>query len=204
MPIPPLSAVHDALPPAVHDVLLILAPALALAANVPYIIAMLRGRIRPNRATWLIYLIVGVCGCASSYAAGVRDALGVALTYIIGPVVISLLAVSRGEGGWSRLDRSCLGLAALSLALWALTGDPVLAVVLTSIADLCGSIPTVLKAWHDPKSEDRLSWLMFASANLLNLLLIPYWSIGTALYPFALSVPAVTLALLTTVPRRAK
>jgi hypothetical protein len=183
------------LDPFTRHALAIVVTVVALVGNVPYIVAMLRGRIRPNRSTWLIYTVVGICGCASSFAAGAREALLVPLTYIIGPAVISLLAIRRGVGGWSVLDRGCLALAALSIALWAITGDPVLAVLLTSIADIAGSTPTIVKSWRDPRSEDLLSWCMFAGANLLNLLLIEHWSVGAALYPTTLCVPAALITV---------
>jgi len=56
----------------------------ALAAFVPYIRAIIKGTTTPNRATWLIWTIIG-CITAASYAAGGADqTIWVAVSYALG------------------------------------------------------------------------------------------------------------------------
>ncbi len=117
-----------------HEVVAVVAAVLALLGAVPYVIDTLRGRTRPNRATWTVYAVVGTLAVISSYAAGGRWSLLVGVAYAIGPVAILLASIRHGEGGWSPLDRSCLGLAALGLAGWAVSGDPRVGVVLHTLA----------------------------------------------------------------------
>jgi hypothetical protein len=165
-----------------REVVAVVAALIALGGAVPYVIDTLRGRTRPNRATWTVYAVVGSLAVASSYAAGGRWSLLVGVAYAIGPVAILLASIRHGEGGWQPLDRACLGLAALGLAGWAVSGDPRVGVVLHTLADAAGTVPTWRKAWRDPAHENRAAWTAYAVAALLNILAIASWSIGEAFY----------------------
>jgi hypothetical protein len=72
-----------------------------------------------------------------------------------------------------------------------ISGEPIVALALNLIVDLLGAVPTIIKTWYQPDSEDLLAWLLFLAANGLNLLAIDAWSASRALYPvylFAVSV----------------
>lgn len=144
------------------------AAALALAAGVPYVLATARGAIRPNRATWIVYAVVGAAGCAGMIASRAEwTSLALPAVYAVIASTVCILAIRHGTGGWSRLDRACLGTAGLSLVLWPMFDQPLIAVVLPALADLAGTIPTIVKAWRDPGSEHRGAWCLFMSASLI-------------------------------------
>ena len=165
-----------------HEVIAVVAAGIALYGAVPYVIDTLRGKTRPNRATWTVYAVVGSLAVISSYAAGGRWSLLLGVAYAIGPVAILLASIRHGEGGWRPLDRACLGVAAAGLAGWAITGDPRVGVVMQTLADAAGTVPTWIKAWRDPAHENRTAWTMYAVAALLNVFAIASWSIGEAFY----------------------
>jgi len=58
-----------------HSLLGKIAGALSFLAFVPYVLATLRGKTRPNRATWIIWSAVGVTLLASYAVAGARETL---------------------------------------------------------------------------------------------------------------------------------
>ena len=167
---------------------------IAAAAYIPYLWKTWKGVTRPNRTTWWIYTVVGGVATASSYAAGARWTLVVPLVYVIGSLVVALLAIRRGEGGSSWLDRSCLATAAISILVWQVSGDPLLAVIMNSLADIAGSVPTMVKAWRDPARENRWAWFMFFAANGCTLFLVPQWTLAFALYPSVLFFCATIIA----------
>ncbi len=53
-------------------------------------------------------------------AAGADATMWVPITYVIGPLGTSLLAIKFGEGGWTKLDRICLVGVGIGLILWRL------------------------------------------------------------------------------------
>lgn len=174
------------MPPLLLQLLPWLAGAIAIVAYVPYLRDTWSGKTRPNRATWWIYTVVGLVATSGSFAVGARESLTVPLVYATASLAVALVAIKRGEGGFTLLDRSCLATAAVSIVLWIATGDPVLAVLLNCVADLAGSLPTMVKAWREPARENRWGWILFLTANSLNLLLISDWNAWVSLYPVTL------------------
>lgn len=171
---------------------------ISLAGFVPYLVDTLRGRTRPNRATWWIWTLVGGGLFLSYRTAGGGESLWVPLSFVVGPLVTAVVSLRYGEGGWSRLDRLCLGGALASLCLWGLWGSAVAALWLNIVIDAFGAVPTIVKAWRDPDSEHLLAWLLFLCGNGLNLLALPHLLPAVAAYPvylFALAASVVACIL---------
>ncbi len=165
-----------------HEVIGVVAGVIALLGAVPYVLDTLAGRTRPNRATWLVYVVIGSCVVASSYAAGGRWSLLVPVAYVIGPIAILIASIRHGEGGWTRFDRFCLGGAAVGMLAWLGSGDPRVGVWLHTAVDALGTAPTLLKSWRDPQHENRRAWTIYAVAALLNLGAIQQWTAGEAVF----------------------
>ncbi len=175
---------------------------LSLASYVPYIISIYRGKTRPNRATWWIWTTIGIILTTSYSAVGATHTLWVALSQLVSQIVIALLSLKYGEGGWRRLDRMCLAGVALSLLLWWRSGSPLVALLINIGMDGLGALPTLRKLYHDPDSEDALSWFMFLGANTLNLFAIERFSIELAIYPLYLFCLSLGIVALLTRSRR--
>jgi hypothetical protein len=164
------------------------AGAVSFAAFLPYVIAIVRRRARPSIATWWIWTAVGVCLCASYFATGARTTIWTPVSFVLGPFFIAILSLHYGERGASRFDRACLFAAAISIAIWWMTGVPWLALMLNIGIDALGALPTLRKTWHDPESEDRLTWGLFLIGNTLNLLAVSPWTVANASYPIYMSL----------------
>jgi hypothetical protein len=161
----------------------IAAGALSFLAFVPYALATLRGRTRPNRATWIIWTAVGVSLLASYAAAGARETVWVAAANLAAFLFVLALSFKYGVGGWTPFDSGCLIAAAFGGALWWWFDSPLPTLFSGLFVDLVGALPTIKKAWEDPDSEDLLAWVLFAVANAVNLLALRTWSVVLASYP---------------------
>ncbi len=178
-----------------------LAGLLSLAAFVPYILAILRGKTRPNRATWWICTTNGLVLGASYYSLGAENTVWVPVSYIVGPLVTALLSVRHGEGGWTTFDRTCLLGAGTGLALWWWFDSPEVALVMTVAVDFAGALPTIRKAYRAPETEDRTAWALFIAGNTVNLLAVEAWRFTIAVYPVYMFLASGTIALLVLKPR---
>ena len=170
-----------------------IAGVLSLAGFVPYWWAIWQGQTRPNRATWWIWSIVGIAIAISYRAAGASATMWVPITYVIGPVVTSLLGLKFGEGGWTKLDRSCLVGVGIGLILWGLYRSPDLTLGINIAIDFLGALPTIRKSLRHPESEDKLAWLLFAVANTCNLLAIEQWRWQVVIYPIYMFFITITI-----------
>lgn len=180
----------------------LLAGIIGTLAFIPYAVSILKKETTPNKATWIIWAVLGIIIAASYYSAGARETAFLPFGYAIGIVGVAILVLKYGEGGWTLLDKLCLAGAALGLILWALTSDPVLALFLTTIIDAIGSVPTIKKTWERPGSEDKVTWILFLIANAINLFAIKQWTLSVAMYPVYVVILSSTMCALLLVPRK--
>jgi hypothetical protein len=160
----------------------------SLAAFIPYILSTIRAETKPNRATWLIWTLVGALLAASYYASGARHTIWVPISYVVGPLVIALISLKYGVGGWTPFDRGCLLAAGASLLPWWIFNSPLVALCLNLAIDFFGALPTIRKAYHSPESEDLTAWILFLLGNTLNLAAIERWQFSLFIYPIYLFV----------------
>jgi len=171
-------------------------------AFIPYILATLRGRNRPNRATWIIWSAVGVSLLASYAASGAKETIWVSVGNLVAFVAVLILSVKHGEGGWTRFDGACLFGAAFGFFLWWWFDSPLPALFSGLFVDFVGALPTLKKSYRDPESEDLFTWVLFAIANSINLLAIRQWTWVIASYPlYMVFIAGVMVVLLTVRPR---
>lgn len=159
------------------------AGALSFLAFVPYIVATLRRKTRPNRATWIIWSAVGVTLLVSYAAAGAQETIWVAAANVLAFGAVLALSFKYGEGGWTPFDAACLFGAAFGFVLWWWFDSPVPTLFFGLFVDLMGALPTIRKSYVDPKSEDLFTWILFLAANAINLLAIREWNVIFASYP---------------------
>ncbi|NYZ73506.1 hypothetical protein H0O00_00010 [Candidatus Micrarchaeota archaeon] len=180
----------------------IAAAVIATAAFIPYIRSVLKGKTRPNRATWFIWFVLGIIICASYWSVGARNTFWITLP--VGTVLTALLSIKYGVGGWTPFDRMCLLGAGFGLLLWWVSGIPFTALVIGILIDMIGYLPTMKKIWHDQGSEDRLTWTMFFISSVLNVFALETWVFEIAIFPLYVVVFNGAVMALLFFPRRDK
>jgi hypothetical protein len=173
-----------------------IAGALSLCGFIPYLRAIWQRKTRPNQATWLIWLIVGVMIASSYRAAGANSTMWVPISYVIGPLITSIFAIRFGERHWTKLDWICLIGVGIGLILWGVYRSPSLTLGINIGIDFLGALPTIRKSFRDPYSEDILSWLLFSLGSIINLLAINRWGWQIVLYPIYIVVATTTICFL--------
>lgn len=149
---------------------------IAFAAFIPYIRSILRRETTPNRATWCIWTFVSSISLCSFIASGeANDAVWYLVSDALAPFIVVCLSYKYGVGGWSYIDRLCILVACIGLLLWWLSGSPLTALYASVIVDCMGAIPTIIKAYRSPESEDCLAWTMTFSAIVINFIAIDNW-----------------------------
>lgn len=161
----------------------IIAGIISLAAYPPYIRDMLKGTTKPERATWLIWTALSGIALAGQIGAHARWSLIMTLAQTLGVTVIFLLSLKLGIGGLHRRDVTSLIVAAVGLVLWALTNQPIIAILLVIVVDAAGAWLTVYKAYQDPGSETIVTWWLDAISNLLGVLAVGSLNITLLSYP---------------------
>lgn len=179
----------------IHEIIGITAGILAISGYIPYIISILRGKTKPDRATWLIWTIVGGILAFSYIATGDMKAIWLPLGYFLGPFITMLLSIRYGYSRWSKLDTVCVVIASVSLLPWLIAKDPIITLLINVFIDATGAIPTIVKTYKEPETEDFTAWIIFFTANTLELFAITEWSLSE-IYPIYLFVLAGTMVSL--------
>ena len=168
-----------------------------------YIRGILLGETIPNRATWIVWWIEGLFILASSWEGGARWTLAGAAVAQLGYTIVIFLSRKYGAV-WTETDKWSVRIAiAGSIALWLVTGNPLLVLLLNLGIDLVGCRPTIIKAYKDPGSEDAKGWLLFATASIASIGAITNWGdVLEVSYPLYIAWINCFIALIVRWPRR--
>src|SRR6185437_7903902 len=96
----------------------VVAAALNLAAYVPYVRDILRKKTKPQRVTWLVFTVLAGISFASQLALGARASLWLIGAQMLSVLVVFILSLPWGVGGFKRLDVISLLGAGVGLACW--------------------------------------------------------------------------------------
>lgn len=179
----------------------LVAAVLEIAQSIPYYISILKGNTRPQRASYGIWLAVELIGVSSYIASGATTTKWVPIISTFNSLMVFSLSLKYGMGGTSKLDFFSLGLAGLAITLWVSTDNPALAVYMSLLAGCVGYVPTIKKAYIWPKTENTLSWAMYAGATGLNILALTTSRLVIALPVLLTFLFSILLAGILLLPR---
>lgn len=147
----------------------------------PYIRAILRGKTKPAKASWIIWGTLDAITLAAMLVKGAIN--GQIVAAVICAWVVVILALRYGIPGWTRLDKFCLGGAVLGIFLWVVFGDAIFGIIVGLVTLFIGSFPTFASAWKDPSREDRKAWTIFWISCIFAFIAIPKWTFQDAGQP---------------------
>jgi hypothetical protein len=179
------------------NILLVLSTVIMLWSYILGIYSIIRGNFRPQRMTRFLILVFSAIYVISLFVQGDRNAIWLALVSLISTLVIFLLSIKKGMGGFAKLDIIVLVIVVFSIIVWKITNNPVLGLTMSLVADLTSYIPTFVKVWKFPETEE---WKFYASvvlANFLNLLSISNYTFSKIiLQSYLLGVNATIILII--------
>ena len=149
----------------------------------PYIKDTLRGKTKPERASWFIWATLGAIAFFSQLAKGATDSLWLSGLGTFYSILIFLLSVRYGVGGFTKRDIVALCVAGIGLLLWSVTKEPAVALLLVIIVDAAGAYVTIVKSYENPESETLITWFLDGTAGLLSALSVGSFNVILLAYP---------------------
>ena len=168
-----------------------------LVAAYVYVRSMLKGSVKPNRVSWLLWAIASMI----SFAAEVSNGAGLAAVpvFMSGfcPLLIFTASFVVKGAHWKliKLDYACGLLSALALVSWVVTSDPDVAILFAILSDALASVPTLVKGWQHPESESVWTYLVGSFGGLTSFLAITAWTFSQYAFPAYLVIMSVLLVL---------
>jgi hypothetical protein len=168
------------------ELLGVLAIVIGLIGYAPYFRTIFSGQTKPHAFTWLVWgILTAIAFGGQLVGKGGSGAWVTGFTAFIS-FTIFVLALIKGRRDFPFADWLCLGGCAVALALWAVTSDPLIAIVLITLIDMLAFIPTFRKSYSKPYSEPAFTYTLSGLRFLVALFALQKISAVTVLYPASL------------------
>lgn len=182
--------------------LAVLAVVVAVIGYIPYFRDVFQNKTKPHLFSWFVWGLL----TSIAFVAQVIDGAG-AGSWVTGSsalfcFVVAGFAFKRGTHSFPVSDWIAFGSALVAILLWVLTKSPVLSVVLITIADGIGFIPTFRKGFAKPNEETVSLYVLAAVKFLIGLFALSAYSLTTWLYPASLVLTNMLFVALLLVRRR--
>lgn len=175
---------------------------LAIAGNVPYVIAILRGRVKPHAYTWFVWTVVSAIVFFGQVAKGAGIGAIPTLAGEIFTLINFLLSLKYGYTEIRKVDTIFLVIALAGIIPWLLTNDPTASVIIAVGIDVIAFVPTLRKTWEAPSTETPILYSMNVIRHILALFSMQAYNIATTLHSIAMIVTNLTMTVLIFALRR--
>ncbi|QQG37765.1 MAG: hypothetical protein HYS26_04030 [Candidatus Kaiserbacteria bacterium] len=175
---------------------------IGLASYVPYFRDIFAGTTKPHPFSWFVWtLITGITFFAQVTAGGGLGAWATGATMVANFAVV-LLALRRGERGITKIDWACFVGALAGILVWALTKNPLAAVLIVTVVDALAFAPTVRKAYEKPRSETLSLFVWGVVKYALAIPALAIFNFTTVLFPASVIVLNVLFVGVVLIRRR--
>ena len=162
-----------------------LAAALIIIGDSTYLLDTIRGRIKPHKVTWFLWALAPFV----AFAAQIDQKIGLTslMTLAVGiiPIFIFITSFLNKKAYWkiTAFDLICGVLALAGLILWEVTKVGNWAILFAILADGLAGVPTIIKSFKAPETENYQVWIFNGTAAVITLFTIKQWDF--AHYAFA-------------------
>jgi len=160
----------------------------SVAGIANYIYNSCKGKTKPHLFSWLVWFILMSITAMLAYLNG-----AIASTFVIANgclmcFIIFLLSFRYGEKNITRSDWGMLVAALIIIPIWAVTQQPLVAAILSSLIFAFGYGPTFRKAWTKPQEENLSSFGLWSLQSCLSVLAVDPYTLVTGLYPTSIFI----------------
>lgn len=175
---------------------------IAVISYIPYYRDIFAGKTKPHAFTWLVWAILnGIAFAGQVHDKGGAGAWAVGFT-TLATFSIFVIALFKGEKDIRRFDWLCLGGAVLSLIPWVITSEPLISIILITIIDVFGFLPTVRKSIRKPHQETLATYALSTLKYGLVVAALQSYTLVTVLFPLSIAILNGLFVLLLVVRRR--
>ena len=174
----------------INENFIIVGVVLQILGSYSYLMDTLKGRVKPNRVTWLLWAIAPIIASIAMLKQGVGILAFSTLVVGLVPLVIFLASFVNKDAYWEiqKLDKICGLLSIIGLILWLVTRVGNIAIFFSLLADGLAAIPTLVKAYKNPETENATLFFYGVINAFVALLVIKTWNFESMAFPIYLLI----------------
>lgn len=163
------------------DKIIYFAVLLNIVGHFIYAKSIIRGSTKPNLVSWFFWALAPFLGVFFQLQAGAGLSVLPILIAGLGSLAILLVALFTKNGFWkiTNFDIYCGVFSALALILYVFKHNLSVAIFFAILSDAFAGMPTVIKSWKFPETENWAPYLLPIFSNTVGLLIIKEWSFTT-------------------------
>ena len=175
---------------------------IAFISYVPYFWHIYKGVTKPHAFSWLIWgILQGIGFAAQIIGHGGPGAWATGATSVV-CFTIAAIAFWKGEVKFVLFDWLSLIGACLAIFFWWFTDSPFLSVILITISDSIGYLPTFRKAYFKPNEETLTTFSLGVLKEIISLFALSKYNFITGFYITVVTVSNIIFILMTLYRRR--
>ena len=159
-----------------------------LFCSILYIKNIIYGGTKPNLISWFIWALAPFVGFFLQLKAGAGlSSLGIFMAGF-GPLLVIAVSLFKKNAFWKvkTFDLICGFISIVALGLYIITHNLGISIFFAVLSDALAYIPTFIKTWKHPETENSFGYLGGMIMNILALLIIHNWIF--AIYSFSVYV----------------
>lgn len=124
-----------------------------------------------------------------AFAAALKTGAGIAAVPIFlagfGPILVFCASFVNRNAYWkiSSFDALCGIAAVCALILWGITRNAAVATSLAILGDFLAAIPTIIKAWKYPATENSAPFITALFSSVVSLIVLHGWTFSQFGFP---------------------
>jgi hypothetical protein len=181
-----------------HRNFVIVGALIGAAGSVAYLKNTVKGKVKPNRVSFLLWSVAPVIAFFAQIKQGVG--LEALMTFSAGflPMTVFIASFVNKQAKWkiTWFDLICGAFSLLGLILWIITKVGNIAILFSIVADGFAAVPTIIKAYKYPDTEIAWPWIATVFGVVLTLLTLPaitFANSGFILYILVVNTVIYTL-----------
>jgi hypothetical protein len=171
---------------------------IASSGGIYYAYLTLKGQVKPNRVTWLFWSAFPMIAFVAQRSEGVG--LVAWATFVAGapPVLVLTGSFFNKDAYWQtrRMDYWFAGAGLLSVVAWQVTDIPNIAFTFSLLADFLVALPTIIKTYQRPETENWKAYAVSAVGFLFAMLAVPDWTYANSAFVAYLFLLNLSIAVL--------
>jgi len=151
---------------------------LNLIGHIIYIRSIIKGKAKPNLISWFFWSLAPFIGVFFQLKAGAGLSMLPIFIAGFGSLMIFIAAILTKNRFWkiTNFDVYCGLFSALALIFYVLTHNLGISILFAILSDALAGVPTIIKTWNFPETENWAPYLLPIFSNLAGLLIIKNWS----------------------------